>query len=91
MNMNIGETIDEVAPVREQHHKHGKTAGTSTTSATFQIIEEHRSDTFVAWSAAPPFWQDAVMSAIRNLGMDAALTSAALAEVKRFLERDLRR
>ena len=91
MTMNMIETIDEVAALPGQLDDHGKTAGAASMRIKVQLIDPHRSDAMVAWTTNAPFWQGAVMTAIRKLGMEAALTGAARAEVERCLERDTRR
>jgi hypothetical protein len=91
MTMNRFETIEELPLLQGQCNDRGKTAGTAAMCNNFQIIERQRSDTTVDWTADTPYWQGVVMTAVRKLGMEAALTDAARAEVERYLEHNHRR
>lgn len=86
--MNTIKTIDKAVAVRRQFDIRGITAVAANTCSVVAIVEQNRNDTMATWSAIAPFWQDAVTTAVRKLGMKAALTGAALAEVERSLERD---
>ena len=91
MTMNMVETIEKLSLLQGQCDEGGKTAGAATMCSNFQIVERQRSDTTVDWVTNTPCWQDAVMTAVRKLGMQAALTGVAHAEVERCLEQDHRR
>jgi hypothetical protein len=88
MTMNGVETIDEVAAVWGPQ---GKAEGAAAMSIKVQPVDRHRSDATVAWTTNPPSWQAAVLTAVLKLGMDAALTGSARAEVRRYLQEDRQR
>jgi hypothetical protein len=89
--MNRHETIEELPALPGQHDECGNAAGAATARGNVQIVERHCGATAVAWTADTPFWQEAVLTAVWKLGMEAALTGVAHAEVERFLEQEHRR
>ena len=87
MPMNISDTMEELPALQGQRDEPGKAAGAATMRSNSRFVERHRGATTVAWTADTRCWQQAVLSAVVKLGLEAALTGVARAEVDRCLER----
>jgi hypothetical protein len=81
--MNSVETIERSPTLREQRDERRKPAGAA--AGRVKLADRYRRNAMVAWN---PDWQVAVLTAVRKLGLAAALTDTARAEVERCLSWD---
>ena len=81
--MNAVETIERPPTLREQRDERRQPAGAA--AGRVKLADRHRRNAIVDWNTD---WQVAVLIAVRKLGLEAALTDAARAEVECCLSSD---
>ena len=79
--MNSVETIERPPTARARCDEQGQPPGAATGRA--RPVERSRVGVAVAWNCG---WHAAVIATVHKLGLEAALTDAARAEVERCLE-----